>query len=63
MNAAGRANDTHARAELEQVTWGLGLDNVLVELMQRERDALSAGSAVGGAPPALDRLRHRGPER
>jgi NitT/TauT family transport system substrate-binding protein len=44
------------RAQLDRVSWGLGLDNVLLELMVRERDALGASGGVLGRPPALDRL-------
>lgn len=44
------------RDQLDRVRWGLGLDNVLLELLARERDALGASRAVPGRPPALDRL-------
>jgi NitT/TauT family transport system substrate-binding protein len=44
------------RAQLDRVSWGLGLDNVLLELMVRERDALGVSGGVLGRPPALERL-------
>lgn len=43
------------RAQLERVSWGLGLDNVLVDVLRRERDALGAAD-LAGRPPALGQL-------
>ena len=44
------------RAQLERVTWGLGLDNVLLDGLRRERDALNLAGGLGGRPPDLRRL-------
>lgn len=43
------------RAQIERVSWELGLDNVLVDVLRRERDALGA-SGITGVAPALGRL-------
>jgi ABC-type nitrate/sulfonate/bicarbonate transport system substrate-binding protein len=44
------------RAQLARVTWGLGLDNVLLDGLWRERDALNATGGMGGQPPDLRQL-------
>ncbi len=43
------------RAQLDRVSWGLGLDNVLVDVLRRERDAMTAAD-VAGRPPPLGQL-------
>lgn len=43
-------------AQLARVTWGLGLDNVLVEVLRRERDMLASSGTVSGSPPEPARL-------
>lgn len=43
------------RAQLGRVSWGLGLDHVLVDVLRREREALGA-AGVSGTPPPIRRL-------
>lgn len=44
------------RAQLARVSWGLGLDNVLLDVLRRERDMLASSGTVSGRPPELARL-------
>lgn len=48
--------DAALAAALSRVDWALGLDNVLVDVLRRERDALTASGALQGTPPDLHRL-------
>ncbi|MFY3746014.1 ABC transporter substrate-binding protein [Anaeromyxobacter sp. Red801] len=48
--------DAALAGQLERVRWGLGLDNVLVDVLRRERDALTAAGALRGDAPDLHQL-------
>jgi NitT/TauT family transport system substrate-binding protein len=49
------------RAQVGRVQWGLGLDNVLADMLQREAEWFRAAGAVDGPMPDVDRLVARGP--
>lgn len=49
-------DDAALASQLARVRWGLGLDNVLVDVLRRERDALTAAGELRGSPPDLHRL-------
>ena len=44
------------RGQLGRVSWGLGLDNVLADLLRREREMLASSGTTPGRPPELSKL-------
>lgn len=49
-------DDAALRAQLARVSWGLGLDNVLSDVLRREREMLASSGTALGRPPELSRL-------
>lgn len=44
-------DDAALRAQLDRVSWRLGIDHVLLDVLRRERDTLVASGDVAGTPP------------
>jgi ABC-type nitrate/sulfonate/bicarbonate transport system substrate-binding protein len=49
-------DEADLRAELDRVTWRLGLDHVLLEILRRERDGAAASGDVPGTAPDVTAL-------